>query len=65
MMTVRSGQCLSDLAAVTVPATLVGEQGIVDLWYYAYDEIDDEALRTAQAALMSADERSRHQRFLF
>lgn len=65
MVTARLGQSLPDLAAVTVPETLAGEQGIVDLWYYAYSEIDDEALQTAQAALMSADERSRHERFLF
>jgi len=65
MMTARSSVRLQDLAAVTVSETLVGEPGIVDLWYYAYNEIDDEALQTAQAALMSAEERSRHEHFLF
>ena len=65
MMTARSSVWLQGLAAVSVPETLAGGQGIVDLWYYAYDEIDDDALRTAQAALMSTDERSRHDRFLF
>ncbi len=39
--------------------------GIVDLWYYYYESIEDEELLAAHDALMTPDERVRHQRFLF
>ena len=39
--------------------------GIVDLWYYFYEGIDDEQLLGAQSSLMTPDERRRHGQFLF
>jgi 4'-phosphopantetheinyl transferase len=48
-----------------VEETVTGKRGIVDLWYYFYESTGDASLRTAQAALMTADETERLQRFRF
>ncbi len=39
--------------------------GIVDLWYYYYEDVEDEELLAAHDALMTSDERERHGRFIF
>jgi 4'-phosphopantetheinyl transferase len=50
---------------LSVAETLTGKPGIVDLWCYSYESINDDNLRAAQAALMTPDESERHQRLRF
>ena len=57
-------QIVSELPVVSVAETLAGGLGIVDLWYWDDDEIGV-ALRAAHAALMTAEERDRYERFRF
>lgn len=56
---------LCQLPPVSVEDTLSLRPGIVDLWYYYYEGIDDMELLAAHDALMTADERERHVRFIF
>jgi 4'-phosphopantetheinyl transferase len=51
--------------SVCIGETLSGKRGIVDLWYYFHELIDDAALFTAQEALMTLDEYARYRRFFF
>lgn len=50
---------------VCVAETLTGQPGIVDVWLYFYESADGEALQTRHEALMTPDERARHERFHF
>ena len=54
----------SELPVVSVAETLAGGPGIVDLWYWSYDEAAV-ALPDAHAALMTDGERDRYTRFRF
>jgi 4'-phosphopantetheinyl transferase len=56
---------LYQLPSVDIDETLSLTPGVVDLWYYFYEEIDDAELLAAHDALMTPDERVRHGRFLF
>jgi 4'-phosphopantetheinyl transferase len=56
---------VADLPPVTVGETLGGAEGIVDLWCFFHERADDEETLAAYSALLSADERDRHRRFLF
>lgn len=51
--------------AVSIAETLALGPGIVDLWYYFHEEIDDADLLAAHEALMTPDERERHRSFHF
>lgn len=42
-----------------------GGRGLVDLWYYYYESINDANLLAEQESLMTPDERARHRRFHF
>lgn len=53
------------LPAVSVAETLDLRRGVVDLWYYFYEGIDDTKLLSAHEALMTPDERKRHDSFQF
>jgi 4'-phosphopantetheinyl transferase len=48
-----------------IAETLTGRGGIVDLWYYFHESMDDAALLAEQEALMTPDERARHRSFHF
>jgi 4'-phosphopantetheinyl transferase len=50
---------------VSVDETLAGAPGIVDVWCYFYEGIDDPALLASHDALMTPAERARHGRFVF
>ena len=56
---------LSELPAVAIEETLSLRPGIVDLWCYDYEAIDDEELLAAHAALMTPDEHQRHGKLIF
>jgi 4'-phosphopantetheinyl transferase len=51
--------------SVCIAETLSGKRGIVDLWYYFHELIDDAALFAAQEALMTPDEYARWRSFHF
>lgn len=53
------------LTAVSVAETLGLGRGIVDLWYYFYEGVNDSDLLAAHEVLMTPDERERHGRFHF
>lgn len=53
------------LPPVEVGETLAGMPGIVDLWCFYYEGIDDPELLAAYDALMTPAERERHGRFVF
>jgi 4'-phosphopantetheinyl transferase len=53
------------LPPVSVGETLTGAPGIVDLWCYFYEGIDDPELLASHDALMTPAERARHGRFVF
>lgn len=55
---------LSDLPHPDIAATLDPASGLVDLWWYAYDATTDPALLARHAALMTPQERARHDRFV-
>jgi 4'-phosphopantetheinyl transferase len=57
-------QMVSELPVVSVAETLAGVLGIVDVWYWYYDETNV-GLRAAHAALMTTEERDRYERFRF
>jgi 4'-phosphopantetheinyl transferase len=63
-LTQMSRTSVDQLRAVSVAETLTSKKGIVDLWYYFYDGIDTEVL-AAHEALLTPDERDRHQSFYF
>lgn len=50
---------------MSIAETLALGCGIVDLWYCFYEEIDDAKLLAADEALMTPDEREKHQSFHF
>jgi 4'-phosphopantetheinyl transferase len=54
-----------DLPPVAVAETLAGGAGIVDLWCFFYEGIDDAALLAEYDALMTPAERARRDRFVF
>ena len=56
---------LVQLPGVAIDQTLSLTPGIVDLWYYFYESIDDSELLAAHHALMTVDERRRHDKFMF
>jgi 4'-phosphopantetheinyl transferase len=56
---------VSQLRTVSIAETLASRQGIVDLWYYFYEGIDDAELLAAHEALLAPDERERHGSFHF
>ena len=62
MSTARS---LYALLPVSVDETLAGAPGIVDVWCYFYEGIEDPALLASHDALMTRAERARHGRFVF
>jgi 4'-phosphopantetheinyl transferase len=53
---------VNQLPVVSTAHTLSYEKGIVDLWYYFHEGIDDELL-AAHEALLTPDERERYRRF--
>lgn len=56
---------IEDLPAVTLAETLAQSPGVVDLWCFFYEGLDDQALLDAYSALMTQEERARHDRFYF
>jgi len=55
---------VNQLRPVHVANTLTAEKGIVDLWYYFYEDVDEELLATHRD-LLTAEERERHGSFYF
>jgi 4'-phosphopantetheinyl transferase len=55
---------VSELPVVSVPETLAGGPGIVDLWYWDDEDLAG-ALRAAHAAFMTTEERDRYRGFRF
>ena len=55
---------LHDLPPVVPRETLNPESGIIDLWWYPYGSTTDPALLAEHAALMTPEERARHDRFV-
>jgi 4'-phosphopantetheinyl transferase len=55
---------LHDLPPIVPAETLAPSACIIDLWSYAYTEVTDASLRARQAALMTAEERARHDRLV-
>lgn len=53
------------LPPIDVSETLSGAPGIVDLWCFFYEGVDDPALLAAHDALMTPAERARRDRFVF
>ena len=53
------------LPPVSVRETLAGAPGVVDVWCFFYEGVDDPALLAAYDALMTPAERARHGRFVF
>jgi len=56
---------LQHYPAVSIAETLVFGRGIVDLWYWFYDGINDEELFAAHRVLITPDERQKHDSFHF
>lgn len=56
---------VNQLRAVSVEETLGSRRGIVDLWYYLYEGVDDAELLAAQEALLTPNERERYGSFHF
>jgi 4'-phosphopantetheinyl transferase len=54
-----------DLPPVSIAETLGGGPGIVDLFYFFYEGVDDPELVQAYFALMTPEERARHDRYYF
>lgn len=50
---------------VCIEETLSGKRGIVDLWYYFHEPVQNLALLAAQEALMTSDEHARYRGFHF
>jgi 4'-phosphopantetheinyl transferase len=50
---------INQLPAVSIAETLASEKGVVDLWYYFYEDIEAELL-AAYEALLTPDERDRY-----
>jgi 4'-phosphopantetheinyl transferase len=61
----RENNISIDLKSVRIAETLSGKSGIVDLWYYFYELLDNPPLLAAQEALMTPDENARCQNFRF
>jgi 4'-phosphopantetheinyl transferase len=55
---------LSDLPPTVVAETLNPASGVIDLWWYPYGEVTDPALLAEHHALMTPEERARHDRFI-
>jgi 4'-phosphopantetheinyl transferase len=51
--------------AVRVAETCTGAAGIVDVWYWMYEPVDEETLARAWGDLLAAEERERYQRLRF
>jgi 4'-phosphopantetheinyl transferase len=62
---VRKDESSDGQSSVCVGETLTGKRGIVDLWYYFHELIDDSELLAAHEALMTPDEHQRHRSFRF
>lgn len=64
---IESRLCVSvhESPAVSIAETLACGPGIVDLWYYFHEGIDDAELFAAHEALMTPDERERYGNFRF
>ena len=56
---------LSDLPPPDITETLNPGSRVIDLWWYAYESVTDPDLLARHAALMTEDERARHDRFVF
>jgi 4'-phosphopantetheinyl transferase len=56
---------VNQLRMVSIAETLASELGIVDLWVYFYEGIDDAKLLAEHEALLTPDERERHASFRF
>ncbi len=56
---------IEELPAVTLTETRAQGPGVVDLWCFFYEGLDDRALLDAYSALMTQEERARHDRFYF
>jgi 4'-phosphopantetheinyl transferase len=56
---------VNQLRMVSIAETLASGEGIVDLWYYFYEGIDDAELLASHEALLTPDERKRHGSFHF
>jgi 4'-phosphopantetheinyl transferase len=56
---------VQNLPEPSIDETLSARPGVVDLWYYFYEDTTDPGLLAAHDALMTPDERARHQRFHF
>jgi 4'-phosphopantetheinyl transferase len=56
---------IAELPPVALTETLSGGAGIVDLWFFFYQQITDPELLAAYAALMTPEEKARHDRYLF
>ena len=67
MAAVKDPVCRSicDLPAISIPETLSGRVGVVDLWCFFYGESEEPALIDSYFALMTEEERARHDRFYF
>ncbi len=53
------------LPAISIPETLAARPGVVDLWCFFYEGIEQPDLLAAYAALMTPEERARHDRYYF
>jgi 4'-phosphopantetheinyl transferase len=56
---------IHELPRVVPAETLSGRAGLVDLWLFFHDALDDPALRAAQDALLAPEERERRDRYRF
>jgi 4'-phosphopantetheinyl transferase len=56
---------IADLPPISVPETLSVAPGIVDLWWWLYEPVEDAELWAAWEKLMSPEERQRHGNFRF
>lgn len=56
---------LSDLPPISIDETLARLPGRVDLWWYRYEPTFDDAARARFSALLTDNERDRHERFHF
>ncbi len=56
---------IGQLPAILVSETLTARPGLVDLWCFFYEGIEQPELLAAYAALMTQEERARHDRYYF
>ena len=56
---------ISQLPPIRVPETLGAPPGVIDLWCFFYEQVEQPELMAAYAALMTPEERARHDRYYF